>query len=207
MHSRQKKTKNTNYLGAMVNEDRADSNISQTFKTLIETKNKHGKKLIYCSLTSMKNKGDFNFIKKVIQSVANKDSWLLIISLGRPLNDDNPFKNPPKNVSIFSWVPQLYILRNCDCSINHGGIHTINECIYFQIPMLIYSGKKYDQDGTTARIIYHNLAIEGDKDMDDVPKIEEKINSVLENELIKENLKKLKNQLNTYEAQKISPYL
>ncbi len=202
-----KKPKNIHYLGPMINTKRETSQIPEDLKKLVDQKHKKNAKLIYCSLTTMKNMGDLNFIKKLIEAVARRSDWILIISLGRTLSEEHYFNDLPENVHVYSWIPQLYILSNADCSINHGGIHTINECLYFKVPMLIYSGKKYDQDGCAARIFYHNLGLCGDKDKDDVETINYNIDYLLKNKSIQKNLNTLKLQLDIYERQEITPYL
>ncbi len=90
------------------------------------------------------------FVKKLIEAVKDNEDLLLFIGLGGML-EQTSFAPIPDNVILKSSMPQLFLLSNADCSINHGGIHTINECIHYAVPMLIYSGKKYDQNGCAAR--------------------------------------------------------
>lgn len=200
------KPKNLSYMGPMV----LDSNskglkISEKLKTIIESKTNLKKKLIYCSITTMVETGDTSFVEKVIEAVKSERNWELIISLGGKL-DSNTFNNLPNNVHVFKWVPQLYLLSKIDCSINHGGIHTINECISNKVPMLIYSGKKYDQNGNAARIAYHGLGLMGDKDLDSSEIINSKIRNILKNNFhIK--LKSIHAIYKSYDTKKISSYL
>jgi len=102
----------------------------------------------------------------------------MILGLGGLL-ETNFLSSIPSNVHPFAWVPQLSVLEQADCSINHGGIHTINECIHFRVPMLIYSGKRYDQNGCAARIDFHGIGIAADKDEDDAIAIRQKIEQLL----------------------------
>ena len=112
---------------------------------------------------------------------------MLISGLGGRLDLD--FLGPlPDNVNVFAWAPQLTVLEHADCSINHGGIHTINECLHFQVPMLVYSGKRSDQNGCAARVAFHGIGLMADKDRDDVPAIREKIERVLTDPVYKERL-------------------
>ncbi len=117
-------------------------------------------------------------MKKVIRAVQNQQDWVLIISLGGKLKITN-FGNVPENVYLKEWVPQLQVLQNTDCSINHAGINTINECIHFKVPMLVYSGKRHDQNGCAARVTYHQIGLVGDKDLDTNEHIKNKINTLL----------------------------
>jgi len=204
------KPKNLTYIGAMILENRTESGKHQEvlnqINTIISLKKNANKKLIYCSLTTMNETGDIVFIEKVINALKVEPNWILIVSLGGKLSSTN-FKKLPINVHIFKWVPQLKILKESDCSINHGGIHTINECILFKVPMLIYSGKKYDQNGCASRIAYHGLGLIGDKDLDDSEAIHSKINEILEVDRFQEKIKIFNTVYKIYEAKRISAYL
>jgi len=201
------KPKNLSYIGAMVADYNPNSlEIEEELKQVLASKTMENKQLIYCSITTMAETGDINFVKKVIDAVKNEASWKLIISLGGKLETDT-FQNLPNNVHVFKWVPQLYILSNIDCSINHGGIHTINECISTKVPMLIYSGKKFDQNGNAARIAYHGLGLMGDKDLDSSEIINSKIKSILNNTSYSQKMETVHNYYKKYEAKEISSNL
>ena len=94
----------------------------------------------------------------------------------------------PENVLAYSWLPQLQVLAKADLSINHGGIHTINECIHFGVPMLVYSGKRSDQDGCAARVHYHQVGIMADKDIDTSEEIRQKITQLLTDESYQQSI-------------------
>lgn len=172
------------YVGPMVAENRKDlsaneDTISRLHK-IFEQKKTSGAMLIYCSVSTL-HQGDQLFIKKIIAAVEKRSDWILIIGLGG-LVSDKQFGDLPANVHAFSYVPQLLVLKEADCSVNHGGIHTINECIHFKVPMLVYSGKRSDQNGCAARIAYHGLGIMADKDKDSAVEIETKIAAILSND-------------------------
>ena len=175
------KRKNLHYIGPMVYEKRKndgmDSVLDRKLDTIFEKRQKLGKKLIFCSVSTLK-KGDLQFIQKVIKSVEKEPEWLLIISLGGMIKD-KMLTTLPNNVFAFTFVPQVRVLEQSDLSINHGGIHSINECIYCEVPMLIYSGKRSDQNGCAARIAYHKLGIMADKDVDSSFDIKGNIKTVL----------------------------
>ncbi|MCF7568033.1 hypothetical protein L3X37_06595 [Sabulilitoribacter arenilitoris] len=201
------KPKNITYIGPMVFENNSENlNLPNTLKAIIDSKTKNNKKLIYCSITTMTETGDTSFVKKVIDAVKDEKKWELIISLGGKLSS-NTFNNLSNNVHVFKWVPQFYLLSKIDCSINHGGIHTINECISNKVPMLIYSGKKYDQNGNAARIAYHGLGLMGDKDIDTSDEIHSKINTILKNINFQKEMLTTYTIYKSYDAKKISSYL
>ena len=172
---------NLYYVGPMVAENRRDliesREVNERLNDVFEQKRKSKAKLIYCSVSTL-HQGDQLFIKKLITAVENRSDWLLIIGMGG-LIEKAAFEKLPANVFAFSYVPQLSVLKEASFSINHGGIHTINECIHFQVPMLIYSGKRSDQNGCAARIAFHRLGIMADKDQDSSRTIETKIEKIL----------------------------
>ena len=184
---------NLHYIGAMVCESRKEVKLKKEERTKLEAafnyKQKNNAALIYCSVSTL-HKGDHRFIKKIIKAVGFQKKWVLIIGMGG-LIEDSFFEELPNNVFAFSKVPQLEVLQNADCSINHGGIHTINECIHFKVPMLVYSGKRSDQNGCAARVEYHQLGMMGDKDLDDPKAMTEKINEILTNPLYQNKVEQM----------------
>ena len=197
---------NLHYIGPMVDSSRAISQAdkNEEFWTDLDLKESE-KKLIYCSVSTL-NEGDLSFIRKVIEAVNKEPNWILIISLGGKI-ETSEFKEVPENVRILSWVPQLEVLKKADCSINHGGIHTINECLHFKVPMLVYSGKKYDQDGNAARINYHGIGLRGDKDKDSVDLIQNNIKTILTSDSFKEKLEMFHNFYSAYIEKDLSSML
>lgn len=152
-------------------------------------KNNEGAKVIYCSVSSLFS-GDKIFLNKVIEAVSERPHWQLVIGLGGQI-EASEFGPTPANVFVFDWVPQLKVLSFADLSINHAGIHSVNECIHFGVPMLIYSGKQYDQDGTAARIHAYGCGYRADKDKSSVNDIQGDIEKVIKQESFREKLKTL----------------
>jgi UDP:flavonoid glycosyltransferase YjiC (YdhE family) len=128
---------------------------------------------------------------------------MLVAGLGRNIEPEALGPLPP-NVAAFSWTPQLRLLGAAACSVNHGGIHTINECIHFGVPMVVYSGQRYDQNGCAARIAYHGLGLRGDKDRDDADQIEAAIHRVLTEPAFRETMRRFQGH---YERVRRSRYL
>jgi len=117
------------------------------------------------------------------------------------LIDQNALGVLPENVFAFKKLPQLKVLAYADCSINHGGIHTINECIHYKVPMLIYSGKRSDQNGCAARVAFHQLGIMADKDKDQSAAIQSKIQQVLTDPLFRKNMEKINREYIAYKKE------
>jgi len=204
-----KPDKNLTYAGPMVYENRHDldaaSADAKRLNTIYETKKTSGKKLIYCSVGSLA-KGDVSFLKKVIEVVGKEKGWLLILSLGRNLSFD-AFPDSPENVHLFLWVPQLKVLAHADCCINHAGINSINECLHYAVPMVIYSLKYTDENGNAARMAYHGLAVVGDKDQDGMPEIHKNIELVVTNTKYADKISEFNGLYKEYSQRKLSPLI
>lgn len=169
------------YVGPMVHVDRneptSSEKLNQDLQAVFTERQASNKQLIYCSVSTF-SLGDTQFLKRVIEAVKDFSNCLLIISLGGKI-DRAALGELPDNTYVFSRVPQLEVLRQTDLSINHGGIHTINECLHFRVPMLVYSGKKSDQNGCAARVHHHGLGLMADKDEDGPEDIKRKISEML----------------------------
>ncbi|MEL6916353.1 MAG: glycosyltransferase [Bacteroidota bacterium] len=201
--------KNLTYIGPMVFNNREvhpeDTVRIKRLEQIFTTGKSNHKKFIYCSLGTL-IESDVRFVQKVVDAVSTNPDWVLLVSFGGKQGMDKLTINTG-NVHIFQWVPQLYLLSKVDCSINHGGMHTVNECIHFKVPMLIYSGKKFDQNGCAARVSYHGMGIMGDKDKDDHKTIHRNIDKVLNQPTYKEKMVYMNGVYNHYRQIDISTYL
>lgn len=171
------------YVGPMVCEQRidppGDEDSIRQWRALREKYplRQTGRSLVYCSLGTFW-KTDQAFLASVIGLFERRPDWHLVIGLGGKLTAD-AFPPLPDNVTVLKWAPQLKILMLADCAITHGGITTINECVYHGVPMLVYSTAHGDQNGCAARVAWHGLGIMGDRALDDTDRIEMHIESLI----------------------------
>lgn len=201
--------KNLRYIGPMVFENRVGSNADESTENrlaeVFSLKKELGKKLIYCSVSSFV-KGDVSFLKKVVEALTGQEDWLMVMTLGGNIEPDL-LGEVPKNVFLFNWVPQLKVLENADCSINHAGINSINECLHFSVPMLAYSGKYFDQNGNAARIEYHGMGIRGDKDVDTRETIKNNISRILTEPSFQDKMLAMNSTYQEYRQKELTPFL
>ena len=192
------------YIGPMVYLDRKETSVgpatNKTLQKVFDLKKLEKKSLIYCSVSSMR-RGDTSFSRNIIEAVKDQPGWILILGLGG-LIDPVELGTIPENVYAFKWVPQLEVLKHADCSVNHGGIHTINECIHFKVPMVVYSGQQYDQNGCAARIAYHGVGLMSDKDKDTPAQIRNHIQAILSDSSYAGKMEKLHQQYLMYQKEK-----
>ena len=136
--------------------------------------------MIYCSLGTVWS-ADETFLRRVVEVFRRRQDWDLVLGLGGKL-DPSRLEPVPDNVLALSWAPQMDVLEAADCAITHGGITSINECISLGVPLVVYSTKHVDQDGTAARVRYRDLGVVADKDTDTVDQLERNIATVLDDE-------------------------
>lgn len=140
------------YVGHTIFEDRKSPESRKFPNQLFLSKKEKGSKIILVTLSTMKAP-EMEFIDLLSHIAKNHPDWEIIT------NSNAERKEKPANLHLFDFIPQLDILKIADLSINHGGINTINECIHFQVPMIIISGNQHDQNGNAARCFYHGIAM------------------------------------------------
>lgn len=153
------------------------------------------KPIIYCSLGTLNTdwySNCYDFFKKVIQAFGALSDYELYLSVGPDMKLDL-FVDIPENVHIFNLVPQLDVLQKASLMITHGGINSINECIFSGVPMITYPlSSNIDQNGNSARVVYHKLGMRGNIRKESVKGIKEKIEHILCTPVYKQNIDKMK---------------
>ncbi len=145
--------------------------------------------LIFCSMGTIDS--SYDYFRRVIEAVAGKPHWDLILAVGHKLPLDR-FEPLPANVYLFQQVPQLDLLSRADVVLNHGGIGTINEAIFLGVPMVVYSDGFLDRNGSAARVAYHGLGLRGDFHRDRAADIAKNIERVLTDPTYKANVERMR---------------
>jgi MGT family glycosyltransferase len=91
------------------------------------------RKLIYISLGSL-NTDSVDFYKTCISAFRNTD-YYVCMSIGKKC-EVSQLGEIPLNFMIKSFLPQLEILKRADVFITHAGFNSVNEALYFGVPML-----------------------------------------------------------------------
>ncbi|HEY0763686.1 MAG TPA: nucleotide disphospho-sugar-binding domain-containing protein [Pyrinomonadaceae bacterium] len=119
--------------------------------------------LIYCSLGSqldIRHEVSRRFIRTVIDAVAGRPEWQLVVSLGSRMEPDE-FMPVPSHVYLSRWAPQLQMLSRASVMITHAGAGATKECIINGVPMLAVPMMR-DQFDCAERIVYHGLGLRAD---------------------------------------------
>ncbi|MGD1855932.1 MAG: glycosyltransferase [Leptolyngbyaceae cyanobacterium] len=188
------------YVGPMVYENRQEAQVTtdthKVLEQLFEKRLTQGRSLIYCGCSTFA-KGNQHWLKKIMEAVANRPEWDLVMGLGGQLEIDQ-LGTLPANVHTFSWTPQLQVLKHADCAVINGGINTINECLYLGVPMLVYSLGHADQNGDAARVAYHGLGIAGEREKETAAEICSSIQTLLADESYRERVGKMCDRIHHY---------
>lgn len=152
--------------------------------------------VIYCSLgmlvdfcTDQKIRL-YRKIKKV--AILSSDDYFVICT-GDDLDNSDLLPLPP-NLFVFKSLPQKDLLRYCSVMINHGGLNSITECIFNEVPVIAYPPSHLaDHSSNSARVVYHGLGLRGKVGLDSPRAILKKINHIKTNiEIYKTNIRWMK---------------
>lgn len=94
-------------------------------------------KLIYISLGTLIH--DLSFYYICFEAFGATDKQV-ILNIGN-LNIEK-LVNVPKNFIVRNFVPQLEILKRAAVFITHGGMNSVNEAMYFNVPVIVIPHEK-----------------------------------------------------------------
>lgn len=140
--------------------------------------------IIYCSLGML---ADFCTRKKIslyrkIRKVAllSPDD-IFILCTGDDLNNSDLLPLPP-NMFVFRSLPQKDLLKYCTLMINHGGLNSITECVFSEVPVIAYPpSPQADHSCNAAKVVYHGIGLRGKIGQDSPLIILKKINKIRKN--------------------------
>ena len=140
--------------------------------------------VIYCSLgmlVDFKTKRKISLYRKFKKvALLSKDDFF-ILSTGEDLDNANLLPLPP-NMFVFKSLPQKDLLKYCTIMINHGGLNSITECIFNEVPVIAYPPSQLaDHSSNSARVVYHGLGLRGKIWFDSPGRILKKINHIKRN--------------------------
>ena len=139
------------YLGGMIDlERREDTSLLELLDP--------GKHLVYCSLGSDAHFYPHapHFFRTVVAAAQLRSDWQWVLSVASRQEADR-HRVDVSNLLVVAWAPQLAILRQAAAMVTHGGIHSVQECVHFGVPMVVVPGMR-DQPGNMARAVYHGIA-------------------------------------------------
>jgi len=93
------------------------------------------RKVVYISLGTVLNQNQ-DFYQNCIKAFAKTD-YDVVMSVGEGTNIST-FGNIPGNFTVKNSVDQISILQTADVFITHSGMNSVNESLYFGVPMVLF---------------------------------------------------------------------
>lgn len=193
----------TRYCGAMIERQRPGEIISADTRSRLDSlyenrRSGSSRALIVCSLSTF-FAADPGFVYRIVDAVAGQPDWDLVLTSGGSLDVD-ALGTLPDNIHAFAWIPQMEVLGHADCAVINAGT-SVFECILEGVPMVVYSLRFNDQNGTAARVAYHGLGIVGDKDRDDAVTVRSHIRQLLLDQTHRQRVEAMRADLAAYDAE------
>ncbi len=147
----------------------------------LPTYKREGRKLVYISLGTVNNDKKL-FYNHCIEAFQNTD-FDVIISIGQHLSIED-FGITASNIQLCNYVDQLQVLREADAFITHCGMNSVNEALYFTVPLILYPQTK-EQQGVAYRV--HELEAGIYLSDDTVHNLTSSVWEILENPVYRKN--------------------
>ena len=142
---------------------------------------KKNEKLIYISMGTVNN-DMMPFYKMCVSAFTNTD-YQVVMSVGNLVSLE-AFGNLPENISVFSHVDQISVLRQTDVFVSHCGMNSVNESLYFGVPLVMLP-QTSEQGGVAERVNQLGAGIKPAKL--DAHSILDAINTIFADDAYKQN--------------------
>lgn len=142
-------------------------------------------KLVYISMGTVNN-DMLPFYKECIRAFQDTD-YQVVMSVGSLVRIEE-FGRLPENLSVYSYVDQIGVLKKADVFLTHCGMNSVSESLYFGVP-LVMRPQTSEQGGVARRVeqLGAGKMLKGT----DAKSVLVAVESVLEDEKYKESAKKI----------------
>ena len=149
--------------------------------------NPENKKVIFISLGTVANE-NLSFYKNCFEALGSRDDLIIIMSIGKRI-DIKELGDIPSNFKLYNYVPQLEVLKQIDLFITHGGMNSSSEGLYNNLPLIVVP-QFGDQFMVASRVAQLNAGLSLIHNVDS-NSIKNAVNKILENDLYRENARKI----------------
>ncbi|MBQ7950541.1 MAG: glucosyltransferase [Clostridia bacterium] len=146
---------------------------------------KKREKLIYLSMGTVNN-DKMEFYKSCITAFQNTD-YQVIMSVGNLVSTED-FGELPENISVYSYVDQIAVLKKADVFVSHCGMNSVSESLYFEVPLVMLP-QTSEQKGVAQRVLELGAGIK--LDQSDGAYVLSAINKILSVDTYQKNVKKI----------------
>ncbi len=159
--------------------------VGPSIRSAIEEIEKNRDKLIYISMGTVNN-DMMPFYKTCISALRDTD-YQVIMSVGNLVSIED-FGELPENISVFSHVDQVAVLKKADVFVSHCGMNSVSESLYFKVPLVMLP-QTSEQKGVAERVSQLGAGVKLDKL--DATSILSAINKILSVDTYKKNAEKI----------------
>lgn len=118
-------------------------------------------------------------------------NYNFVLNIGS-VNDKAEFVDLPPNWHVVQRINQIELLKNVDLFISHGGVNSVRESMYFAVPLIVLPTE--GDTLCTAKDI-ENCNVGKSVNVSDIEKMNEYINSVVNNKNIKYNCARISDEM------------
>jgi UDP:flavonoid glycosyltransferase YjiC (YdhE family) len=133
------------------------------------------------------------FVRCLIEVARSRPGYHFIVNIGKG-NAQDKFPDPPDNVLLTHFVPQLQILDRSAAIITNGGLGTVKEAIMAEVPLLVLPCR-WDQFGNAARVKFHGLGDYCKINKLTAPQLQQRLDRLLDDRACRTRLARMKKQV------------
>ncbi len=153
--------------------------------------NTAGKPIIYIALGTIYN--DNTQLYRTFIKILSDTPYRIYLSYGNHIKPQD-LGEIPENITIGSYLPQLSILKKASLFISHGGMNSVNESLYFGVPMLFFPFIQ-EQKANASRVEELGAGISWNKKPVEKENFLGTINELMADQKYKQNAKKISKTL------------
>ncbi|QUI25329.1 hypothetical protein HZI73_24845 [Vallitalea pronyensis] len=146
---------------------------------------------IYISLGSLNTKY-LAFYKTCISALRDTD-YYVFMSIGKKC-DASQLGDMPLNFCVKDFLPQLNILKHSKAFITHAGFNSVNEALYYGVPMLALPLVN-DQHMVAKRITSMQLGITGNMKEVSSDQLRDTLKTLLTDKVINQNVMRISQEM------------
>ncbi len=113
------------------------------------------KPVVYISLGTVNN-DNLDFYRQCFEAFGNYDAQF-ILSVGKR-TDIKVLGNIPANFIVKNFVPQLEVLQRSDLFITHGGMNSVHEGLYYNVPLVVIP-QQFEQAIVAQQVVKHGAGV------------------------------------------------
>lgn len=159
--------------------------VGPSIRSATEEIEKNRDKLIHISMGTVNN--DMMPFYKACISALRDTNYQVIMSVGNLVSIEE-FGKLPENISVYSHVDQIAVLKKADVFVSHCGMNSVSESLYFEVPLVMLP-QTSEQKGVAERVSQLGAGIKVDKS--DGASVLRAINKILSVDTYKQNAKKI----------------